>query len=298
VKDVVRKRISVWIVLSIGLTCCANSFAGTGEVWLAIGEPLPAPARQGVFETALEVSTFNATLGAYLVTLHFDPAALQVLEVTIPSGSEFQGNTFADEAAFASGMTDICGIQTAKSYVSISAATFATVKWKVLGAPGQPTTVELTAKTMVDALWRPIEVHNSSVSFDISSRGDIPGDTDCDGDVDLADLGALAGAYGTTSGATWEQGDFDGDGDVDLVDLGALAGNYGYGVSAPLNFAADAAKLGLSDAKDATADESSKEDNSEKVLPVPGGCIPTAIVVMMCMAGAFFWLGSYERVRS
>jgi hypothetical protein len=71
------------------------------------------------------------------------------------------------------------------------------------------------------------------------------GDADLDGDVDLADLGNLAGAYGLTSGATWAMGDFDGDGDVDLVDLGNLATYYGYGAPAPLNFAADAASYGL-----------------------------------------------------
>jgi hypothetical protein len=132
--------------------------------------------------------------------------------------------------------------------------------------------------------------------------GWIAGDTNHDGDVDLADLGALAGAYGTTSGATWEMGDFNGDGDVDLSDLGALAGNYGYGVSAPLNFAADAAKLGLSEAQDTLPEQSNseitKEETDKGVLPVPGSCIPTAIVLMMCLAGAFFWLGSYGRPRS
>jgi hypothetical protein len=54
----------------------------------------------------------------------------------------------------------------------------------------------------------------------------VPADTDHDGDVDLVDLGNLAGGYGLTSGAIWETGDFDGDGDVDLCDLGTLAGNY------------------------------------------------------------------------
>jgi hypothetical protein len=128
----------------------------------------------------------------------------------------------------------------------------------------------------------------------VSHQSSLPGDTDHDGDVDLIDLGNLAGGYGLTGGATWEQGDFDGDGDVDLVDLGTLAGNYGYGVPAPLNFAADAAKMGLSDAKDLTPDESSKESDTEKLSPVPGAsCIPTAIVLTMCLAGAFFWLGSY-----
>jgi hypothetical protein len=69
------------------------------------------------------------------------------------------------------------------------------------------------------------------------------GDTDHDGDVDLADLGALAGHYGTVDGATWAMGDLDGDGDVDLTDLGLLAGNYGRGTDEPTsaNFAADRA---------------------------------------------------------
>jgi hypothetical protein len=53
------------------------------------------------------------------------------------------------------------------------------------------------------------------------------GDTDIDGDVDIADLGKLSANYGKTSGCGWPEGDFDGDGDVDLVDLGAMAGNYG-----------------------------------------------------------------------
>lgn len=71
------------------------------------------------------------------------------------------------------------------------------------------------------------------------------GDTDGDGDVDLVDLGNLAGAYGTPSGAAWSSGDFDDDGDVDLVDLGSLAGNYGTGAPAPLNFDADIANYDL-----------------------------------------------------
>ena len=56
----------------------------------------------------------------------------------------------------------------------------------------------------------------------------IPGDLDCDGDVDLGDLAALLSNYGM-SGAGYEDGDLDGDGDVDLSDLAGLLSNYGVG---------------------------------------------------------------------
>jgi hypothetical protein len=66
-----------------------------------------------------------------------------------------------------------------------------------------------------------------------------PGDTNCDGIINLADLTALATNYGASGpGVTWAMGDFDGDGNVNLADLTALATNYGvsYG-AAPADMA-------------------------------------------------------------
>jgi hypothetical protein len=58
------------------------------------------------------------------------------------------------------------------------------------------------------------------------------GDTDLDGDVDIADLGALAGHW--QSPADWHGGDSDYNGFVDINDLGLLAGNWQAGVGNPL----------------------------------------------------------------
>lgn len=55
------------------------------------------------------------------------------------------------------------------------------------------------------------------------------GDANCDGKVDVSDLGILSAHYGITSGATWAMGDFNSDGKIDVADLGILTGNYGYG---------------------------------------------------------------------
>ncbi|MBN2291366.1 MAG: PEP-CTERM sorting domain-containing protein, partial [Pirellulales bacterium] len=57
------------------------------------------------------------------------------------------------------------------------------------------------------------------------------GDFDLDGDVDVSDLGILAGNYGNTSGTLMVfEGDADFDGNVDVSDLGILAGHYGTNV--------------------------------------------------------------------
>jgi hypothetical protein len=52
------------------------------------------------------------------------------------------------------------------------------------------------------------------------------GDADVDGDVDSADLSALAGSWRSPQGADWAMGDFDSDHDVDRADFNLLAANY------------------------------------------------------------------------
>jgi glucose/arabinose dehydrogenase len=72
------------------------------------------------------------------------------------------------------------------------------------------------------------------------------GDTDLDGDVDVADLGALASSW--QGSAAWTGGDFDYNGFVNVNDLGMLASNWQAGVGEPLgpgSLAEALASLGL-----------------------------------------------------
>jgi autotransporter-associated beta strand protein len=73
------------------------------------------------------------------------------------------------------------------------------------------------------------------------------GDADLDGDVDVADLGALASAWQTES--MWTSGDFDYTGFVDVADLGLLASNWQAGAGGtgaqPMPLAAALQSLGL-----------------------------------------------------
>jgi hypothetical protein len=72
------------------------------------------------------------------------------------------------------------------------------------------------------------------------------GDTDLDGDVDVADLGSLASNWQTTG--VWTGGDFDYNGFIDVADLGLLASNWQAGAVSPLapDLATALAGLGLS----------------------------------------------------
>jgi len=56
----------------------------------------------------------------------------------------------------------------------------------------------------------------------------IKADANCDLEVDVRDLAAIANNFDPSgTGKTWQQGDFDYDGDVDVLDLAALANNFG-----------------------------------------------------------------------
>ena len=54
------------------------------------------------------------------------------------------------------------------------------------------------------------------------------GDANLDGQVGIADLGAVADSYGLSAGVGWASGDFNGDEMVGIADLGVVADNYGY----------------------------------------------------------------------
>ncbi|MEQ9454547.1 MAG: FG-GAP-like repeat-containing protein [Phycisphaeraceae bacterium] len=63
-----------------------------------------------------------------------------------------------------------------------------------------------------------------------SILGTVAGDANLDQRVDLIDLSALAGNFGTTGG--WAEGDFNTDGTIDLIDLSLLAGSFGFDATA------------------------------------------------------------------
>ena len=67
--------------------------------------------------------------------------------------------------------------------------------------------------------------HGGDFVFNFSML--FPGDADCDGVVDIIDLGRVAGNYGSGPGMTWAEGDFNFDGYVDSTDYSIMLTNYG-----------------------------------------------------------------------
>jgi autotransporter-associated beta strand protein len=67
--------------------------------------------------------------------------------------------------------------------------------------------------------------YNDAGSGNVKFRATILGDTDLNGNVNVADLGNLATNFNKT-GVNWIQGDFDYNGNVNVADLGDLATNF------------------------------------------------------------------------
>jgi hypothetical protein len=65
----------------------------------------------------------------------------------------------------------------------------------------------------------------------VEVRDTLLGDSDLDGQVNVADLANLSGNFGQTSGMYWINGDFDYNGNVNVADLADLAGNFGASLS-------------------------------------------------------------------
>lgn len=66
-----------------------------------------------------------------------------------------------------------------------------------------------------------------SLNQEAQTCGSLVGDTNGDGNVNLADLATLLTFFGTSGGVSRAQGNLDGDNDVDLSDLALLLANFG-----------------------------------------------------------------------
>jgi len=93
----------------------------------------------------------------------------------------------------------------------------------VLDARDERTGAALGDGMRFDFNW----ITNQAVVLSFAGDPVLPGDANCDGNVGIADLVALADHYGLTPSAQWRQGDFTDDGTVGIADLTVLADHYG-----------------------------------------------------------------------
>lgn len=264
-------------VLATALLVNANVQAGS--VWLIMEDPQPVPLTGWTFETNLKFSSCDAVMGSYLVTVHYDPAILEILEVKTPPLSEFYGKTFADEGSFASGATEITAFQVDNQAVQGISETFATIKWKVLGAPGTFSDIEIETKTLVDASFRSVEVmtYANPIYIEADSDGDgladsietswctNPNDTDSDDD------GIPDGVEDFNHNGRQDSGethpcseDTDGDGIQDGTELGYTLADIGPDTNINI-FQPDLDDTTTTDPLDKDSDNDGIEDGEEDV---------------------------------
>lgn len=141
-----------------------------GGVWLPVGKPVPLGG--GVFETPLVFTTFDAIVGAYEIRLQYDPAVLEILEISVPADSPFLGSTFFDSDSFASGYTLITAFQVQVSGASTPSVKAVVVRWSApTGIWDFFTRIDVRLLGLVEAGWRPVEVETYGYDY-VDTDGD------------------------------------------------------------------------------------------------------------------------------
>ena len=151
------KGIILLLTLSVIFSGFLCETAHAGATWLLVDSPR-ASSQTGIFETDLKYTTWDAAIGAHSIAVHFDPSAIEIIQVIVPNDSEFFGNTFVDQNSFKSGTTNISAFQISNSSDITSPSTFATIQWKAISTLGSSQNISLQAKAIVDSSWRPVDV--------------------------------------------------------------------------------------------------------------------------------------------
>lgn len=146
--------VCIGLVLLIGI--CPSQ--ATTHVWITIGPPSSPPTPGSTFTTYLNVSTWDGTIGALDVAVHYDPNVLHIIDFSTPSDSPFYPNCFADTDSFASGKTRIVGFQVTSWETWVTPVPIGIITWQVVDTPSSETDITIEPISVVGINWSPVEV--------------------------------------------------------------------------------------------------------------------------------------------
>ncbi len=114
------------------------------------------------FFTDTRVVTTSNVLGAFSVSVRYDPRIIQIQAVELPLGSAFTGNAFADASSFQSGQTRIVGFRTTNSVPHPGGETVFYIVWRTVGTTVRQTAITNVVESNVDSAWKATEVWPSA----------------------------------------------------------------------------------------------------------------------------------------
>jgi hypothetical protein len=149
-----RRRLSRIIV-----TILSGAGVLSGAVGHAAQVKLDCPTRVrvgGQLATMLTIDVDAVPLGAYSVTVAYDPAVLTIASVEGGTTSEFTGAPTTNTASFTPGSTIIAGLQSSSLTAPTGVVSVARVTFDVRGAATTPTAIGVTVRDLFDTRSAPI----------------------------------------------------------------------------------------------------------------------------------------------
>lgn len=213
-------------IIAFGAVSLVADYRASTAAPAAMRIDLPSLAYLNMSMTATVVLSDVTNLGGFEFTLAYDPAQVQLDDITL---GDFLGST----GRTASGVLVRQGPGQVSYYAFTLAQTPAGpdgsgVLAQLALTPLVTGTVPLTltAAQVVDVVGTPIDVAVSGGTLIVDTT---PGDFDGDCDVDIIDVQSVAGRWGSRAGdgSFNARFDLDGDGDIDIGDVQRVAYRWG-----------------------------------------------------------------------
>jgi hypothetical protein len=220
--EMVRQSQYLGVLLAALLAAaCFSTQASAGDPASILVVPAPSSVQHGqTMSVDLVIDPPAASTAAWVLELDYNPSALKY--VSCHALDAPPGPTVEASDCHVSGPNSVSvlgSLLTARGKGGIDAPTrVGTITFTTIGAPGTQTPLAVSVMIMADPNGSPeqTDTHNGSVSITAA----IPGDTNCDGDVNLHDLMNVLKELGGLAGETacWDNADANHDGHVDARD--------------------------------------------------------------------------------
>jgi len=151
------------LTMAVGAVVAATVLMGTASyaAQATLGCPGTVQVGQPPFMTEVTIDVGTVPLGAYSITVTYNPAVVAIASVAGGTTAEFAGSPTTNPASFTTGTTNIAAFQTSSLTGPTGVVSVARITFNVVATVNTTATIGLTVQSLFDTNSSPISATSS-----------------------------------------------------------------------------------------------------------------------------------------